>query len=113
MEKILKYFNNYELVNNIKNGRSGQVFSNTEEAITLASLYKNNPQQIIIIKENLYQAENLFDSLSNLSDDVNIFMTEESKRIEHIASSPEFTANRLAVLNMLINKENGIYITHT
>ncbi len=113
MQKILDFFNNYQLVEQIANKKSGQVFSTTEEAISLASVYNKQKQQIIIVKDNLYHAEQLYDSLSNLSEDVYIYMTEESKRLEHIASSPEFTANRLSVLNMLINNENGIYITHT
>ena len=113
MQKLLSFFNNYELVKQIQKNKDGQVFSFTEEALSLASFYNTHKQQIIIVKDNLYHAEQLYDSLSNLSDDVYIYMTEESKRLENIATSPEFTANRLSVLNMLLNNETGIFITHT
>ncbi|NLC54881.1 MAG: transcription-repair coupling factor [Erysipelothrix sp.] len=113
MQKLLSFFDNYELVKQIQKNKDGQVFSFTEEALSLASFYNTHKQQIIIVKDNLYHAEQLYDSLSNLSDDVYIYMTEESKRLENIATSPEFTANRLSVLNMLLNNETGIFITHT
>lgn len=113
MEKILDFFKDYDLVKQIEKQKNGQIFSFTEEAISIASAYQKHRQQIIIVKDNLYHAEQLYDSLSNLSDDVYIYMTEESKRLEHIATSPEFTANRLSVLNMLINNEKAIFVTHT
>lgn len=113
MEAVLKQLSKYELVTDLENKRNSQSHSIVEEALSLATLYQNNPQQIIVVKDNLYHAERLYDQLSNLSDDVYIYMSEESKRIESIASSPEFRANRLAVLSMLNNNENGIIITHT
>lgn len=113
MESILKQFKNYELVKDLEAKQSSQVFSSVEEAVSLASLYQNNKQQIIVVKDNLYHAEKLYDQLSHLTDDVYIYMSEESKRIEGIAASPEFRATRLSVLSMLNNEETGIIVTHT
>ena len=113
MQKILNFFKDYDLVEKIEKKENGQVFSTVEEAISIATAYNHNKKQIIVVKDNLYHAEQLYDSLSNLSDDVYIYMNEESKRLEHVATSPEFVANRLSVLNMLLNKEKAIIVTHT
>ena len=113
MKSILKHVETYQLPKDLGDKKPTQVFSSVEEAVSLASLYNQNKQQIIIVKDNLYHAERLYDQLSHLSDDVYIYMSEESKRIESIASSPEFRATRLAVLSMLLNDETGIIVTHT
>ncbi len=113
MKTILKRFENYEVTQDLGSKKTTQVFSAVEEAVSIASFYNKEPQQVIIVKDNLYHAEKLYDQLSHLSDDVYIYMSEESKRIESIASSPEFRANRLSVLSLLNNKENGIIVTHT
>lgn len=113
MNNILKKFENYEIVKNIDNNLDSTSNSSIEEAVSIASLYNKNKGQIIIVKDNLYHAEQLYEKLSHMLDDVNIFMSEESKRIESIAASPEFKANRLAILSMLINEQPGIYIAHT
>ena len=113
MFPLLDQFKNYELVLDLLNNKDSQTHSTVEEAVSLATLYLENPRQIVVVKDNLYHAEKLYDQLSHLCKDVYIYMSEESKRIESIASSPEFRANRLALLSMLNKEESGIIITHT
>lgn len=113
MFPILDQFKNYELVLDLLNNKDSQTHSTVEEAVSLATLYLENPRQIVVVKDNLYHAEKLYDQLSHLCKDVFIYMSEESKRIESIASSPEFRANRLALLSMLNKNEFGIIVTHT
>ena len=80
MNNILKKFENYEIVKNIDNNLDSTSNSSIEEAVSIASLYNKNKGQIIIVKDNLYHAEQLYEKLSHMLDDVNIFMSEESNQ---------------------------------
>lgn len=113
MYKLLQQFKKYPLVSNLIKQKTSQSHSTVEEALAIATVYSINPNQVILVKDSLYHAEQLYEQLSALSEDVYIFMSEESKRIESIAASPEFRANRLAVLELLNNGDNAIIITHT
>ena len=113
MQFIFDKLKNYTTVSDLKEDKATQVFSTVEEALSISTLYNINKETIIIVKDNLYHAEKLYDQLSHLSDDVYIYMSEESKRIESIASSPEFRANRLSILSILKSNTPAIIVTHT
>ncbi|NLC34784.1 MAG: transcription-repair coupling factor [Erysipelothrix sp.] len=113
MKHIFELLKDYPVVLNLQAKETTSIHSIVEEALSIATTFNENKQQMIIVKDNLYHAEQLYEQLSHLIDDVYIFMSEESKRIESIASSPEFRANRLAILSMLAQKDVGIVVTHT
>ena len=90
MKHIFELLKDYPVVLNLHAKETTSIHSIVEEALSIATTFNENKQQMIIVKDNLYHAEQLYEQLSHLIDDVYIFMSEESKRIESIASSPSF-----------------------
>ncbi len=84
-----------------------------EEALVIATSYKKKPRPMIVIKNNLYQAQRLYERiLSFLSEDeCALFGADESLRVEAIASSPEMRANKVETLASLLKNTNQIVIT--
>ncbi len=84
-----------------------------EEALVIATSYKKNPRPMIVIKNNLYQAQRLYERvISFLSEDeCALFGADESLRVEAIASSPEMRANKVETLASLLKNTNQIVIT--
>ena len=86
-----------------------------QEAILIAGSYLKKEKKIMIVKPNAYLAQQLFSMVSSLvgEDKVILYTTEESLRIEGVASSPELTAQRVFILNELLDDKPRIVITHT
>lgn len=85
-----------------------------EEALMIASSFKKNKKPMLIVKNNLYTAQRLYESLTPLlKDEVLLFSVEESLRVEAIAASPEQQANEIEVLDRLLSDSNVVCITHT
>ena len=86
-----------------------------QEAILIAGSYIKKEKKIMIVKPNAYLAQQLFSMVSSLvgEDKVILYTTEESLRIEGVASSPELTAQRVFILNELLDDKPRIVITHT
>ncbi len=84
-----------------------------EEALVIATSYKKKPRPMIVIKNNLYQAQRLYERiLSFLSEDeCALFGADESLRVEAIASSPEMRANKVETLASLLKNTNQIVVT--
>ena len=111
---ILDKLSNHPKVLKINNQQQDLGISNLiEEAILISTSYHTNPKQIVIIKENSYQAQQLYHHISNLCDNVELYIVEESMRIEAITTNREQLANRINVLNNLIHTPKKIIITHT
>lgn len=88
--------------------------SQTEEALRLSILAKDSQKPIIVVKENNYLANRLYESLSSFFNDEEIvkYLPEESLRAEEIATSFENRAERLLALYKIINnKELKLIIT--
>ena len=86
-----------------------------QEAILIAGSYLKKEKKIMIVKPNAYLATQLYSMLASLvgEDNVMLYTTEESLRIEGVASSPELTAQRVFILNELLDDKPRILITHT
>lgn len=86
----------------------------TEEALLLATAYKEKPSSMMIIKHNAYTAQKLYERLQPLvGDDVLLFSLEESLRVEAIATSPEIKANQMEVMAKLQTSHSYITIMNT
>ena len=66
-----------------------------EEALIISAYHQISGRGILVIKENLYAAQRLYDRVSSLlcESDCALFGANESLRVEAIAASPEITAN--------------------
>ena len=89
--------------------------SDIEETLILAESFRQKPRNIVVIKENMYTAQQLYNRLYPLvKDDVLLFTVEESLRVEAVAASPGNYANQMNVLASICLSENKkIIITHS
>lgn len=113
--KLLERFYENPAVQAILNKQQGLGnLSLMEEAILIATAYQKQPQTMLIVKNNLYNAQRLYEKLTPLTKaKVLLFGVEESLRIEKIASSPELRASQMETMAALLQQEPLICITHT
>ncbi|MEG0409847.1 MAG: transcription-repair coupling factor [Erysipelotrichaceae bacterium] len=114
MNTILNIIKNNPAVESLlnKEQRIGNL-SLSEEALLLASLYEKDKQNIVVIKNNLYTAQKLFQRIQTLMGDVLLFGMEDSLRVESIAASPESKADQLETMSRLLIGDKKIIVTHT
>jgi transcription-repair coupling factor (superfamily II helicase) len=104
MKELLNTLSSNQLIQDFSLGKvSFAHLSVTQEALLIASSYKQSPRPIVIIKSNLYQAQQLHEKIQFWCEDkVVLFPVEESLRVEAIAASPEINAIRMETLSRLI-----------
>ncbi|NLC96996.1 MAG: transcription-repair coupling factor [Erysipelotrichaceae bacterium] len=113
VNKILELLKDNPAVKSLNNEDGFSSFSLIEEALIIASSYKVNKRPILIVKNNLYNAQRLFERINSLlPEDSLLFNVEESLRVEAIASSPENTASKIETLYKLTQDDNKIIVTH-
>ena len=84
-----------------------------EEALVIATSFQKKPRPILVVKQNLYTAQRLYERIATLLDekDCALFGADESLRVEAIASSPELTAQKVETLAGLLSNPNQVVIT--
>ncbi|MCI9524360.1 MAG: transcription-repair coupling factor [Erysipelotrichaceae bacterium] len=115
MKQLLKQFYDNPAVHCLTHKQTGLGnLNSTEEALLIAAAYQKQPRNILIVKQNLYDAKALADRLMNLTDaNVHLFGVEESLRVEAIAASPEMQASQIETLAAIQTNQPSILITHT
>ncbi len=88
-------------------GLTGESFG-----LYLANLMHQKKKNILVVVNSLYEANNIYNTVRNYTDDTFIFPMDDFLTSEAIISSPELKVNRLETLNNTINKKCGIYITN-
>jgi len=84
-----------------------------QETLLIASSFRFYPQNMVIVKTNLYQAQHLVEKLQLwLGEDVLMYAAEESLRVEAIAASPELNVGRIDVLSKAQNESPKVIVTH-
>ena len=85
---------------------------NTEgKALLVNTLFKKY-KSITIVTNTLFEANKLYQSISNYTDNVLLFPMDDFLTSEAIAISPELKINRLETLNELCNSTHNIVITN-
>ena len=85
-----------------------------EEALLLAADYRKKPHKLLIIKNNAYTAQKLYERLQALlGDEVLLFSLEESLRVEAIAASPEAKAVQMESMARLQQQDSYIAVLNT
>lgn len=86
----------------------------TEETLVLAASFHQQQTTKIVVKGNMYSAQQLYYRLYPLlKDDVLLFTMEESLRVEAVAASPSMYGNQMEVLTTLcLDEKPKVIITH-
>lgn len=90
------------------------IYNLTDEFFCVFSnyLYNNNKKNILIVVNSLFEANNLYSSLSNYNDNVYLFPMDDFLTSEAIAISPDLKINRLETLNKIVSGTKCIVITN-
>ncbi len=89
------------------------VDDNVGISLLTAVAIKNSNKKYILVTSNLYKAQKIFSTLSQLvGDDVVLFPADELIRAETISSSKELIANRIFALDKIINNKPKIIVTN-
>ncbi len=84
-----------------------------EETLMIASTYEKKKESMLIVKHNLYSAQQLYERLSPLlKDKVLLFSVEESMRIEALSENNEVVANKIEALYRLLHEDDLVVISH-
>ncbi len=84
-----------------------------EEVLSVAASFQANPRNIVIVKDNPYQAQLFYRKLTPLMKaQCVLFEVEESLRVQSISSSLESLAGRVEALVQLQNSQPKICVTH-
>lgn len=113
-EELLHYLDDNPVVLKLDNNKGTlPLISFIEEALVIATSYKKNPRSMIIIKNNLYNAQRLYERIISFlsEEECALFGADESLRVEAIASSPEMRANKVETLASLLKNPNQIVVT--
>ena len=115
MRKIVeRLFQNPAVEAIIQNKTGVGSLSLQEEALILSAAFLRSKQSMFVVKNNMYEAQNMYQRLSTLCEkDVYLFCVEESLQVEAIASSPELYAQKIETLTkILVSEEPIICVTH-
>lgn len=116
MKNLLNLTINHRAVDVLLHGKQRVVTSDpTNEALLIASAFYRQPSKRIIVKSNLFEAQQLFTQLEQFCD-LNtcfLFPVDESLRIEALAASPELLSTRIDVMHRLTMNQPILVITHT
>lgn len=114
LNRLLSEFDQNEAVR-ILDGNRGQLplSSLIEEAVVISASYRKDPRPILVVKNNLYSAQRLYERVSALlsEDECALFGADESLRVEAIAASPEMTANKVETLASLLKNPAQVVIS--
>ena len=98
----------------IDNKASIASLSIQEEAVIMSAAFLRSNKSMVIVKPNLYEAQNLYQNIYSLINEGIIFAVEESLQVEAIASSPELHAQKMDVLTILSqNTKPVLCVTHS
>ena len=84
------------------------------ECLVIATAFRQKPRNIVVVKNNLYTAQQLYRKLTPLlQEDVLLFSVEESLRVEAYASTPTMYAGQMETLTHLILEDRPrVIVTH-
>ena len=90
------------------------IYNLTDEffCVLLNSIRIKNNQNLLVVCNSLYEANKLYNSISNYSDKVYLFPMDDFLTSEAIAISPDLMISRLETINNIINNDSSIVITN-
>lgn len=115
MKKIIHILKNNPAYLALMKGKGEIITSHaSDEAKLIASAFFSCPRSMLIVKDSLYQAQVLYQELSDLlHHQVVFFPCDESLRVEALASSYELLGERINTLFALCSTQPVVVVCHT
>ena len=115
MQKIIHILKNNPAYLALLKGQGEIVVSHaSDEAKLIASAFFSSPRTMVIVKDNLYQAQLLYQELYPLMNGKIVFFpSDESLRVEVLASSQELVGERINAMASLCQSHPQVVICHT
>ena len=104
--------NVFEQIGTIELKKNMGITGVTDEffCVLLYSTLQREKKNILVVVNSLYEANQLYSSLSNYTDNVSLFPMDDFLTSEALAISPELRYNRLETINKVLEQPNGIVI---
>ncbi len=80
--------------------------------VYLYNLYKKTNRGLFVVTNSLYEANKLYNSISNFTDNVLLFPMDDFLTTRIATTSPELKSIRLSTINELLKDNKKIVITH-
>ena len=80
--------------------------------VYLSKILNDSKKPILVVVNSLYEANNIYSSLVNYTDKVNLFPMDDFLTSEALAISPDLIITRLETLNSILSDNNRIIITN-
>ena len=115
MNRIFEILVHNPAVQTLSKGKGDIIVTSiSDEAYAVASAFFASKRNLLVIKQNQYEAQLLYRQLIELDiQDVIYFPVDESQRIEALAQSPELLAERISSLYQLTLDKPKIIVAHT
>lgn len=116
METVLQLINNHQAIDEFiqHNPRFANV-TIEQEAILIVSSFIKKPREIVVIKPNLYLAQQLYEKIDSLMSEkklVYLYSQEDSLRVEEIAQSSLRQTEKMEAITVSLINQPKIIITH-
>ena len=100
-EEVIKKFKYPNIINSS---------DETNEALLISSSFLASNKCFVIIKNSLYNAQRLYDRLSTFlnNEEIYLYPTDESLRLDAIAESKELIAERVYILSKILKISKNI-----
>lgn len=82
------------------------------KSIYVYNYYINNDDNILVVSNSLYEANMIYQSLSNYIDNVLFFPMDDFLTSEALAISPELKVTRIETLNSVLNSGKCVVVTN-
>ena len=115
MNRIFEILAHNPAVQTLSKGKGDIIITSiSDEAYAVASAFFASKRNLLVIKQNQYEAQLFYRQLIELDiQDVIYFPVDESQRIEALAQSPELLAERISSLYQLTLDKPKIIVAHT
>ena len=77
------------------------------KALYIFNYFTQKKESMVVLTASLYEANKLYQSLSNYTEDVYFFPMDDFLTSEALAISPDLKIHRLETLNEIVRKKNS------
>ena len=96
----------------ITNNKNISGLTNELQNIYIYDYFKQQKKSVVLVVSSLYEANKMYQSLLNYTDDVLFFPMDDFLTSEALAISPELKTNRIDTINKILENNKRIVVTN-